>query len=223
MRIPHALSFFIRPKSSGTERRHDFLQQNRQHPFSEDARGETGLSFRFSLTYEEAREAFLLIIDRRSPAVRRLMGSLLLGLGALCAYAYSIHPYGLHYALLGLLFAFFSFLVFARPSLKAGSAARRLAGAGGTYALILSEKGYFLLPDGEKLFLRGDSRSRAFETNTLFAIRPDRLHTVCLPKRSLRDTEVKQVRNILKTYVRVFHNRSSPDPGPELSNHNMEL
>jgi 1,4-dihydroxy-2-naphthoate octaprenyltransferase len=39
------------------------------------------------------------------------MGSLLLGLGALCAYAYSIHPYGLHYALLGLLFAFFSFLV----------------------------------------------------------------------------------------------------------------
>lgn len=85
MRIPHALSFlFVRnplAQKGGTI----FLQQNRQHPFSEDAQGETGLSFRFSLTYEEAREAFLLIIDRRSPAVRRLMGSLLLGLGALCA------------------------------------------------------------------------------------------------------------------------------------------
>ena len=183
------------------------MHQDMKHLFPDESLSESDLSFRFSLTYEEAREAFLLIIDRRSPAVRKCMGGILLLLAVLCVYLYGIQPYGLQFALTGLLFAFFSFLVYAQPSLKAGRSARKVATAGGTYALVLSEKGYVLLPGEGKLSLKGDSRSRAFETDALFAIRPDRFHTICLPKHALKEPETEQVRKILKTNIRAFHDR----------------
>ena len=183
------------------------MHQDMRHSFPNETQEESDLSFRFSLTYEEALEAFLLIIDRRTPTARKCMSGILLLLAVLCVYLYGIQPYGLQFALMGLLFAFFSFLVYAQPSLKASRAARKVAAAGGTYALVLSEKGYFLLPGDEKLSLKGDSRSRAFETDTLFAIRPDRFHTVCLPKHALREPEAERVHKILKTNIRAFHDR----------------
>lgn len=163
--------------------------------------------FRFTLTYEEAREAFLLIIDRRSPAARRIMRLALLSMASVCVCLYCIHPYGLQYALAALLFAVFAYLVSAWPSLRAARAARHVAHIAGVYEITLSEEGYLLLPDGERVDLNGDSGSRAYETERLFAIRPDRLHTFCLPRRSIPASDFQQVRSILKTNVRAYHDR----------------
>lgn len=190
--------FFIPEKCERTGKEvNKLLQQNKPRTFF----------FRFSLTYEEAREAFLLIIDRRSPAARRIMSLTLLALAILCVCLYGLHPYGLQYAMMSLLFAAASYLVSAYPSLRANRAARNVAQCAGVYELTLSEEGYLLLPGGEKLALNGDSRSRAYETDRLFAIRPDRLHTVCLPKHSIPASEHPQVRRILKTNTRAYHDR----------------
>lgn len=173
------------------------MQQNEPHTFS----------FRFSLTYEEAREAFLLIIDRRTPAARRIMSFTLLALAVICVCLYGLHPYGLQYALTALLFAVSSYLVSAYPSLRAARAAKNVTRTTGIYEFALSEAGCLLLPNGERIDLNGDSGSRAYETEHLFAIRPDRLHTFCLPKHSIPASDFQQVRSILKTNVRAYHDR----------------
>lgn len=173
------------------------MQQNEPHTFS----------FRFSLTYEEAREAFLLIIDRRTPAARRIMSFTLLALAVICVCLYGLHPYGLQYALTALLLAVSSYLVSAYPSLRAARAAKNVTRTTGIYEFTLSEEGCLLLPNGERIDLNGDSGSRAYETEHLFAIRPDRLHTFCLPKHSIPASDFQQVRSILKTNVRAYHDR----------------
>lgn len=186
------------------------MHQNPHNPSLSGPPTDHALFFRFSLTYEEARETFLLVIDHRSPAARRIMSGTLLLAAVLCVYLYAMHPYGLQFSLMALLFALFSFLVHSYPSLKAGRAARAVVRQHGIYELTLSENGCFILPGGKKLALNGDSRSRAFETDTLFAIRPDRFHTICIPRRCVPVSELERVRRILKTNVRTFHNRTSP-------------
>lgn len=174
-----------------------------------DFRSERCINFQFQLTYEEAREAFLLVIDRRSHTSRLIMGGVLLALALGSAILYGRHPYGLQFALAAILFALFAFLVLAYPTLKAGRAAKSVTRQGGTYKLKLSTKGYFVLPGGEKLPINGDRLSRVLESDTLFAIRPDRYNTVCLPKRIIQADDIAQVRAVLQTYARTYHDKSA--------------
>lgn len=183
------------------------MQKNRHHAHPSESG--ISLAFRFTLTYEEIREAFLMIIDRRSRTSRLAMNISLFLLALVCVCLYALYPQGLQFALMACLFAFFSFLVCVYPSWKAGRAARIVVKKGGTYKFSLSSEGYFILPGGEKLLLKGDSRSRAFETDTLFAVRPDRYHTICLPKRVIRTSDLIQVRSILQSNIRAFHDRTS--------------
>lgn len=221
MSILHALSFLFilcagRARRNVSDRYHQkfsarkgdiILQQNRQSGISSASSAGPGLFLRFTLTFEEAREAFLLIIDRRSPVSRRIMSFVLLAAALVCVCLYGLHPYGLQFALTALFFALFSYLVSAAPALRVGRAARAVAKRAGVYELTLCEEGYLILPGGETLLLDGDARSRAYETDRLFAIRPDRFHTVCLPKRSIPESEHSLVRTILKTNIRAFHDR----------------
>ncbi len=185
------------------------MQQNISHPPIPDASAKQFILFRFQLTCDEAREAFLLIIDRRSHASRLIMSGTLLISALVCTGLYGLHPYGLQYALTALLFAFFSFLVCAYPRLKASRSAKAVTRRGGTYELKLSPKGYFILPDGELLKLNGDKRSRTLESDALFAIRPDRFHTVCIPKRAIPESKLESVRNILRSNTSSFRDKTS--------------
>lgn len=174
-----------------------------------DSHSERYINFQFQLTYEEAREAFLLIIDRRSHTSRLIMGGVLLILALVSAILYGRNPYGLQFALAAILFALFAFLVLAYPALKAGRAAKSVTCQGGTYKLKLSPKGYFILPDNQKLLINGDRLSRVLESDTLFAIRPDRFNTVCLPKRTIQADDISQVRAILQIYAGAYHDKSA--------------
>lgn len=181
------------------------MQQHTLHlSWQEDTSTKQLILFRFQLTYAEAREAFLLIIDRRSRISRIAMSSILLTLSFICVILYGFHPYGLQFAFMALLFALFSFLVYAYPSLKASSSAKAVVRQGGTYELKLSAEGYFILPDGEILNLNGDKHNRIFESNVLFAIRPDRFHTVCIPKRAVPAPKLELVRSILRSNTKSF-------------------
>lgn len=166
------------------------------------------LHFNFKLTFEEASEAFLLIIDRRSRISRLAMGMTLLLLALVNVILYALHPYGLQYAMMAFQFAVFSFLVFAYPSIKARFAAKSVVRQGGYFKLMLSTDGYFILPGGDKLRLNGDRHSRVLESNTLFAIRPDKSHTLCLPKRVVRASDISLVRQIFQSSTNTFYDRS---------------
>ncbi|MCD7830116.1 MAG: hypothetical protein LUG58_06735 [Clostridiales bacterium] len=162
------------------------------------------ISVRYELRYEEAYEALRLIVDRRSPKSRRVMGYALLALAVVCVVLYARDPYGLQFALLALLFALFSFLVLWTPHLRAQRGAKAITRRKGYYQYTLSGKGYVKLANGTKIDLKGDKDCRAHETETLFAIRPDRMNTICLPKRCLTPSQVLLAREILEYYSRVF-------------------
>ncbi len=164
-------------------------------------------SFRYELAYDEIYDALRLIVDRRSPRSRRVMGIVLLVLAAPCVVLYALNPYGLQWALLAILFAVFSFLVLCSPSLRAKKGARAATRRKGYYKLTLSGDGYIVLANGNRIELDGDKDSRAYETDALFAIRPDQVTSVCLPKRMMQPAEITLTREILKTYVRAFHQR----------------
>ncbi|MCD8190561.1 MAG: hypothetical protein LUD78_10140 [Clostridiales bacterium] len=167
------------------------------------------ISVRYELRYEEAYEALRLIVDRRSRRSRQIMGYMLLALAVVCVALYAHDPYGLQFALLAILLAVFSFLVLWTPHFKAQKGARAITRRKGYYQYTLSGEGYILLTNGTKIDLKGDKDCRAHETETLFAIRPDRINTFSLPKRCLTESEILLTREILDYYVRVFYTSHS--------------
>lgn len=165
----------------------------------------SSIRLHYELHFDEVYEALLLIIDRRRVNSRRCMGIFLFLLALVCVVLYGRTPYGIQFALMALLFAVFSFLVLAYPQLKAQTGARAIIRRGGRYQIELLSDGWIALPNGDQVDLAGDKSGRTLETRELFALRPDRLHTLCIPKRILNDGQTQQIRQILTTYSRTYH------------------
>ncbi len=163
----------------------------------------TGVIFKYSLTYDEAFEAFYRLAARGHPLVRKTVAAALLGLSAVLIVLYALEPARLEYFFLPLLCLAMYFGLMYYPSLKAKRGARRVAALGGLYQVEIRDDG-FIRAAGETLELAGDRDARAFESAGLFVIRPDRLHSFCLPKRIMKEAEILELRAILAKGLKKF-------------------
>ena len=162
------------------------------------------ISFEYSLSYDEAFDAFLLLAARGRKRHRDITAVALIVLAAALTALYAFHPYQLEYFLLAALaLATFGGVVY-YPRMKAHSGARQVAKAQGVYKVELSTAGYLRTADGPRLELSGDKDARAFETGALFVLRPDRQHTFCLPKRIMADREADLIRSVVAGHVKKF-------------------
>lgn len=177
-----------------------------------DTRPETvgpvrSFSLTYDMTYDEVYGALLMIIDKRSKKARRIMGGVLLAAAVACVVLFAMNPYGLVFELAAILFALFSFLVFCYPGIKAKQGAKKISRLRGTYKIKLFSDGYIVPGGRERLDIRGDKDCRAFESDTVFALRLDRMTNFCLPKRRMNGSEIQLTRSTLKTYARRFSDR----------------
>ena len=175
---------------------------------------EERLSFKYGLSYEEAFDAFLLLAARGRKRNRDITAAALIVLAAVLTVLYALNPYKVEYFLLaGLALATFGGVAY-YPTVKARSGARRVAGARGIYKVGLSSAGYIRAAGGADLELAGDKDARAFETETLFVLRPDRQNTFCLPKRIMTEREIGLTRSIVAGHVKKFIRTDSQTSRP---------
>ena len=162
------------------------------------------VSLRYSLSYDEAFDAFLLLSARGSKRHRDITAVALIVLAALLTVLYAFYPYQLEYFFLAVLaLATFGGVMY-YPRIKAHAGAKRVAKARGVYKVDLSTAGRLRTADWTCLELSGDKDARAFETEALFVLRPDRQHTFCLPKRIMAEHEIDLIREVVAAHVKKF-------------------
>ena len=154
----------------------------------------------YQLSYEELAESMTLICDKRSRKSRRIMGGVLLLLAIGAVYLYATNPYGIHFAFGAIVMAAFAFIVWEYPTLKGKSSARRISKRRGTYKLVVASDGFIEPYGDEPVDLFAFSGGKSFETEDLFAIRADRMHSFCIPKRILSPKQLSEIRNMLVKY-----------------------
>ena len=158
--------------------------------------------YRFRLTYEEAYEAFLNLLERGNKKLRT-MATLAVGvIAAGLLIGFAMDKTRVHFIYTALMAVIVLALLIYVPALNARKGAARVAKAGGSYQVRISRTGQVILPRKEPIPLAGDKNSRAVETKNLFAIRTDNSTTLCIPKRTMKDQEIEDVRKILKAYIR---------------------
>lgn len=158
--------------------------------------------FRYRLSYDEAYEAFYNLSARGNKRARTA-ATFAVGLAAVgLLIGFALDNTRIHFIFTALMAVFvLSMLVYA-PALTAKKGAGKVASAGGSYQVRISRLGQVILPRTEPIPLAGDKNSRAIETENIFVIRADVSHTICLPKRMMKDLEIEEIRKILKTYLR---------------------
>ncbi len=161
-------------------------------------------SIQYQASYDELKEAFSLLVDKRSKRSRRIVGGLWLAAAIVLVILYAREPIGIHYAFMALVSAVFATLVWGYPDIKASLAARKVAKRKGTYKIKVRSDGYIIPYGQEALSLAKDKKSRAFETDRLFAVRPDFNHSIYLPKRAMDQVRISFVREVLQTYCKSY-------------------
>jgi hypothetical protein len=172
-------------------------------------KGNKRITFKYSLSYDEAYDAFLILSARGRKRTRDAVAVILMILAAALTVLYAFHPYHIEYFLLALLvLATFGGVVY-YPKIKAHVGAKRVEKARGVYDVEFLAEGYIKTPDGSCLEMSGDKDARVFETETLFVLRPDRQNTFCLPKRVMSDQDISLVRSIVAENVKNFFRTDS--------------
>lgn len=161
-------------------------------------------SLRYQLTPEQTQEALRLILDRRGKPTRMAAAAVLLLLAAgLGVYGRSASQTA--YTALAVYAAIMALLVYGYPNVKARWSARKLSRQKGWYQLDFYPDGTVGLPDGSRVVLRGDKGSRGFVTKTVYALRPDRFHTFCIPVSALSFQQRKDLNVLLRANLKVFY------------------
>lgn len=157
--------------------------------------------FIYKLSYEEAYEAFLLISMKWSKKVRTVIGVLLTLIAGGMLAAYAADSQKIHYFFMVILAILLLYYLIYVPVLKAKRGAQKVARQNGVYKVKITEEGK-LKSEKEMIDLAGDKDARAIETETLYVLRPDNMHTFCIPKRIMKKDEIEAVREILKVHVK---------------------
>lgn len=160
-------------------------------------------SVRYRLEPSQTREALTLILDRRGKRARTVMAGLLLLLAAGLAIWGCYTAPGSHLTLAGYSAAV-AILVYFYPATRARWSARQLSHATGYYQLNVYADGTLGLPDGSRVSLWGDKGSRGFSTSRIFALRPDRQHTFCIPRTALSLQQQTIFTRLLRENLRTF-------------------
>lgn len=165
------------------------------------------VKFRYDINYQEAYETFYAILDRRSRASKITVFIL----SAVCAISmivmYARYPQYIGYSFLALLCVLMMFGVWYVPVIKSRKGAQKVSRVKGKYELKLTKEGDLELKKGQKISLNGDKDARACETGIVFAIRPNRTMTFCIPKRILNPDEIIFVREVLELKVKCFQRK----------------
>lgn len=159
------------------------------------------LEFVYKLTYEESYETFLALSMKQKKRTRYILAALMTAIAVAMLVLYWLDSSRVHYFVIAVLdILLLSYLVYV-PALKAKKGAKAVSRQNGTYKIELTEEGA-IRSQGQTIPLKGDKDARAIETENVFALRPDRMHTFCLPKRILTPVETVRVRELLQANVK---------------------
>ena len=164
-------------------------------------------SLNYNLSFDELFEAISMLVDKKSKKSRMIMGLILFGAAIICVILYALQPYGIQYAFSALVLGIFACLVLGYPTFKGRMNARKICKQKGIYKITLTTDGYITPFGGEALDLWADNQCCAYESDTIFALRADRMHSFCIPKRILSPKEVNQTRKIFQTYSSKYINK----------------
>lgn len=163
-------------------------------------------SFNYSLSYDEAYEAFKNISERGNAKLRKLAT-----IGVACIAVFLLVGFALDSTKIHFIYtAFFAVTILALlvygPVVRARKGAAKVAKINGSYQVRITDAGQVILPRMNPAPLAVDKNSRAIETENIFVIRTDSSTTICLPKRMMKNGQEDEIRQILKTYMK-FENR----------------
>ncbi len=164
------------------------------------------LNLEYKLTYQEAYDTFYLLASRRRRLTTILFIIALTAIAVVLLILFAIDPRKVHYLFIAIIAILLLFFIIYQPALSARRGARNVARTNGTYKISLNESGKIGLPDKTTLRFGEDRNARAAETDTIFALRVDRDHTICIPKRILKGKQEDQVRQMIENYAhRIIH------------------
>ncbi|MBR0308725.1 MAG: hypothetical protein IJH92_07515 [Mogibacterium sp.] len=155
------------------------------------------LDIKYKLTYQEAYEAFYALATRRSRRTRVLIGAALAAVAVILLVLFAMDGTRAHYLFLAICSVALLFYIMYQPVLSARKGARQVERINGTYHVTLHDDETIDLPGEKGLKLFSDKYSRIVETDNVFAIRVDAAHTVCIPKRLLKDNEAGMIRGLI--------------------------
>ena len=165
-------------------------------------------SLNYNLSFDELFEAISMLVDKKSKKSRMIMGCVLFLAAVSCVILYAFQPYGIQYAFSALILGVFACLVMGYPTFKGKINARKICKQKGIYKVTFTTDGY-IAPYGEKAHdLWADSKCCAYESDFIFALRADRTHSFCIPKRVLTPTQINQTRQMFKTYSSNYIDKS---------------
>lgn len=162
------------------------------------------VKYQYKISYQEAYDAFYAIVNRRSKKAKMTVYVILGICAVITLAAYIKQPQYIGYSFLSLLCVLMMFGVWNVPVSRAKKGAKRVERVNGKYEVQITKNGYLILKDGEKIPLSGDKDTRVCETENVFAIRPNRSMTFCLPKRIMSGEEIAFVQETLKHYVKNY-------------------
>ena len=152
------------------------------------------LELQYTLSYQEAYETFYVLASRRSSRTRIITAVLLTAIAIIMLVLFANNGIKIHYLFLAICSIALLFYVLYQPIITAKHGAAKVQKAGGKYRIILFSDGKIRFPNGEELCLKEDKYSRVIETENVFAMRIDAYHTVCVPKRILKEKDEQFIR-----------------------------
>ena len=155
------------------------------------------LDLKYRLTYDEAYETFYALASRRSRKTTLIICAIIAVIAAVLLVLYGMDSRKVHYLFLAGCSIILLFYILYKPVLSARKGASSVAKAAGEYHVTVYDNGTIDLPGEKGIDIHGDKYSRSVETDTVFAIRPDSQHTICIPQRILKDKDRDLLRSIL--------------------------
>lgn len=159
------------------------------------------LEFVYKIKYEEGYETFYSLSMKFGKRMRNLLILVMTVIAAVMLFLYYRDSRKIHYFFIAVLDILLLYGLIYMPALKARKGAKKVSRQNGTYKIELTGDG-MIRAGGQCIPLKGDKDARMIETETIFAIRPDRVHTFCLPKRILTDQQTEKVRKLLQDKMR---------------------
>ena len=157
--------------------------------------------FRYSLTYQEAYDAFLALAMRYTKKVKYGLMAAIVLITVICMVMFITNPERFYVFFMVIFAVLMTAYLFYMPVIKAKKGACQVARINGTYEVTITSAGRIVLA-GEEDDLKQDKNSRAVELKESFAIRVNSYTTVCIPKRVMRESQIEAVREILKEFIK---------------------
>ncbi len=158
-------------------------------------------TFRYSLSYQEAYDAFLALAMRYTKKVKYGLMTAIVAVTVCCMVMFIMNPDRFYVFFMIIIAVLMTAYLFYMPVIKAKKGASQVARINGTYEVGITSTGKIILA-GQEDDLKQDKNSRAVELKDSFAIRLNSYTTVCIPKRTMRESQIDAVRDILKEYIK---------------------